>query len=312
MKILIASSIYPQAIEKLREKHDVICAFRASDAVLKEKIVDRDVLIFRSGVQITADVMACAPNLKLLLRAGSGIDNLDLDYVARHNLKLIRVPEPGAKAVAEITFAFMLCLARNLLEADAQWRAGHWTKRELTSKGYLIQRKRLGVVGAGNIGALVGEMGAALGMDVIGCVEFPTPERAAELAKRGLRLTDYDEVISTSDFVSLHIPLNDKTRNLFNADELAKLKPGAYLINLARGGVVNEPDLRDAILSGHIRGAALDVHANENEGDISPLADMKNVILTPHIGAGTVDSQAEIGDRVLQAVAELEAKMAAG
>ncbi|MEM7114360.1 MAG: hydroxyacid dehydrogenase [Chloroflexota bacterium] len=310
MKILIASSIYPAAIEKLREKHEVICAFRAPEDVLKEKIVGCDVLIFRSGVQITAEVMACAPDLKLLLRAGSGIDNLDLDYVARHNLKLIRVPEPGAKAVAEITFAFILATARNLIEADAEWRKGNWLKRELTAKGYLIQGKRLGVVGAGNIGSLVADMGVALGMDVIGCVQFPTPERAAALAERGLRLTDYHEVVSTSDFVSLHIPLNDQTRNLFNADEFTKMKQGAYLINLARGGVVNEEDLRDALLSGHLRGAALDVHSNEKQGAISPLADLPNVILTPHIGAGTVDSQAEIGDRVLQAVADLEAALA--
>jgi phosphoglycerate dehydrogenase-like enzyme len=310
MKILIASSIYPGAIEKLREKHEVITAFRASEEVLKEKIVGCDVLIFRSGVQITADVLSAAPNLKLILRAGSGVDNIDMDYVREHNLNLLRVPEPGAKAVAEITFAFMLALSRNLLEADNRWRNGNWAKRDLTERGYLLRGKRLGVVGAGNIGALVGQMGAAWGMDVVGCVEYPTAQRAEELARIGVELTDYEEVLTTTDFVTLHVPLNASTRNLIGANEFDRMKKGVYLINLARGGVVNEPELRDALLSGQVRGAALDVHQNEGEGEISILADLPNVILTPHIGAGTVDSQREIGSRVLQAMAELEVAMA--
>ncbi|MDX1412861.1 MAG: hydroxyacid dehydrogenase [Candidatus Promineifilaceae bacterium] len=297
MKVLIASSIYPEAIETLREEHDVVCAFSAKEDVLKEVIVDREVIILRSGVQITADVMACAPDLKLLLRAGSGFDNIDVDYVNEHGLELIRIPGPGAKAVAEMSFTFMLALARNLLRADSLTRQGHWAKHQLT--GELLTGKRLGIVGAGNIGTQVGKLGVAWGMEAIGCVEPATPEEAERLKAEGIRMTDFDEVISTSDFISIHVPLMDSTRNLIDKQELALMKPGAYLVNLARGGVVNESALYDALTEGTLAGAGVDVHANEGEGKISPLASLPNVILTPHIGAGTIDSQREIGDIVI-------------
>ena len=309
MKVLIASSIYPDAIEKLREQHDVVCAFNAKDDVLKSVIQDREVLIFRSGVQITADVMAGAPNLKLLLRAGSGVDNIDLDYVEENGLNLVRIPGPGAKAVAEMSFAFMLAMARNLLEANRLTRQGHWAKHELT--GYLLTGKRLGVIGAGNIGTVVGKMGVAWGMDVIGCVEPATPAEKARLAQVGIRMTDIEEVISTSDFISIHVPLLDSTRDLIDEKALTMMKPGAFLVTLARGGVVNEQALREALVNGRLAGAALDVHVNEGEGKVSPVADLPNVILTPHIGAGTIDSQREIGDIIIRTITEFVAEQKA-
>jgi len=301
MRILIASSIYPGALEKLREQHDVICAFNAKQDELKPLIADREVLIFRSGVQITAAVMECAPDLKLLLRAGSGIDNLDMDYVREHGLRLVRIPGPGAKAVAEMSFALMLALSRNILEADRLTRQGHWAKQELT--GHLLRGKVLGIVGAGNIGSLTGSMGAAWGMEVLGCVERPTATTAEKLKEKNIRLTTFDEVVSRSDYLSLHVPLGEKTRHMINAEVLARMKPGAFLINLARGGVVDEAALYQALASGHLRGAGMDVHAAEGHGKISPLADLNNVILTPHIGAGAFDSQREIGAIVLETIA---------
>jgi phosphoglycerate dehydrogenase-like enzyme len=140
-------------------------------------------------------------------------------------------------------------------------------------------------------------------MEVIGCVENPSPTRAAELAEKGIRLTNFDEVISTADFVSIHVPLKDSTRQLINADVFSRMKPGAFLINLARGGVVDEQALYEALTEGdRLRGAAVDVHEQEGEGKVSPLAELSNVILTPHIGAMTIDSQREIGRRVIEAV----------
>jgi D-3-phosphoglycerate dehydrogenase len=307
---LIASSIYPEAIDKMREQHDVVCAFNAPEAELQELIADRDVLIFRSGVQITADVLAAAPHLQLILRAGSGVDNIDLDYVYRHNLRLIRIPGPGAKAVAEMSFTLMLALARNLLTADHLLRQGHWAKRELSSTGYQLTGKKLGIIGAGNIGSRVGELGSAWGMEVVGCVEHPSLSTAENLRAKGVRLTTYEEVLATADFLSIHVPLKESTRNLIDADALARMKPSAFLVNLARGGVVNEAALYKALTEGRLRGAALDVHAAEGEGKISPLAELPNVILTPHIGAGTVDSQREIGDIMLNALEEFMAEHA--
>ncbi|HZD55468.1 MAG TPA: hydroxyacid dehydrogenase [Anaerolineales bacterium] len=300
MKILIASSIYSEAIEKLRAQHNVVCAFNAKEEELKMHIRDREVLIFRSGVQITADVMACAPELKLILRAGSGVDNIDLQYVNQKGLNLVRIPGPGAKAVAEMSFALMLALARNVLEADHLTRQGIWAKHQLT--GYLLTGKVLGIIGAGNIGSRVGRLGAAWGMEVLGCVEFPTPKVAERLEGLGIQLADIDEVLSRSDFVSIHVPLKESTRKLIDAKALGRMKQGAFLINLARGGVVDEIALYDTLMEKRLRGAALDVHESEGNGKISPLAGLPNVILTPHIGAGTFDSQREIGEIVLKTI----------
>lgn len=306
MKILIASPIYPGAIEKLREDHDVICAFNAKEDELLAVMPDREAVILRSGVQITAKVMACAPNLKLILRAGSGFDNIDLDYMREHGLKLVRIPGPGARAVAELSFTFMLAMSRSLLEADNKTRRGVWAKHQLA--GSLLVGKRLGVIGAGNIGTAVGKLGVAWGMDVIGCVAFPSDERAKLLADAGIRMTDIEEVLSTSDYVSIHVPLMDSTHDLVDAKALALMKPTAFLVTLARGGVVNETALKEALVNGRLAGAALDVHVNEGPGKISPLADMPNVILTPHIGSSTIDSQRQIGDIIIKTLIEEESR----
>lgn len=310
MKILIASSIHKEAIQKLEEEHDVICAFNAKDDELKALIPDREVLIFRSGVQITADVMSRAPDLKLLLRAGSGVDNIDIDYVDARGLRLIRIPGPGAKAVAELSFAFMLALSRNLLKADQLTRQGHFAKSTLT--GYLLTGKTLGIIGVGNIGSRVAHLGTAWGMQVTGCVEFPTPARAEAYLQQGVKLATCEEVLKAADFISIHVPLKASTRYLIDAQALSHARPEAILVNLARGGVVEESALIAALQEGRLRGAALDVHEAEGEGKVSPLASLPNVVLTPHIGAGTFDSQREIGQIVLHTISEYMAAETGG
>ena len=309
MNILIASSISKHAIEKLNENHDVICAFNAPEDKLISLIKDRDLIIFRSGVQISAKVMSAAPNLRFLIRAGSGLDNLDFNYSQERGIELVRIPEPGAKAVAELSFAFMLALSRNLLYADKEWRQGHWVKSEL--KGFLLRGKVLGIIGAGNIGSLVGQMGSAWGMRVLGCVAENdyTPENEALLNSKGIKLTTFEEVVSEADYLTIHVPLDENTRNLVDKRVLELMKSGSYLLSLARGGVVNERDLLEVLKEGdRLRGVALDVHEKEGEGKISPFASLPNVILTPHIGAQTIDSQREIGDRVLETVEQYEEK----
>ena len=298
MKILIASKIDPDAIEKLKENHDVVCAFGADKDTLKSAIQGCEVLIFRSGVDISGEVMASAPTLKMLIRGGSGTDNVDMEYVSRQRLRLVRVPGPGAKAVAELTFALMLALARRVVEADRLTKQGHWAKSEMT--GYLLTGKTLGVLGAGNIGGLVAHMGAAWGMNVLACVEHPSSERKESFKEAGIELTTCERIMSEADFISVHVPLKPDTRNFVDKKEMALMKKNAYLVNLARGGVVNEAALHDALVEGRIGGAALDVHQAEGEGKISPLAEFKNVILTPHIGASTFDSQKEIGKIILE------------
>ncbi len=301
MRILVADPIDADALNELQKEHRVIFALGANTESLQKLIPEAEVLIFRSGVTVSAAVMECAPDLKLLIRAGSGIDNLDLEYVRQRGLKLVRIPEPGAQAVAEMAFAFMLALSRNLLYADRMTRQGRWLKHELTS--HLLAGRILGIVGAGNIGSRVGQVGAAWGMEVIGCVEHPSPTRAEELGAKGIRLVPFDQVITQADYLSVNVSLKDSTRDLINADVLARVKPGAFLVNLSRGGVVDEQALYRALTpGGRLKGAALDVHKAEGESKMSPLAELPNVVLTPHIGAMTVETQREIGRRVLATI----------
>lgn len=300
MNILLASPIDEGAVQILREKHDVVMGSGSEPQKMKEMIRDRDALIFRSGVDITAELMACAPKLKLLIRAGSGLDNIDLDYMRSRCLALVRIPEPGARAVAELAFGMMLALSRQILPADRMLRNGQWAKHQLT--GHLLVNKQLGIVGLGSIGTLLGQMGRAWGMHVLGCVEHPSRERETDFRAKGIRLADFSTVLSSADYLCICVPLKDSTSDLIGQDELARMKPGGFLLNMARGGIVDETALSAALRLGKPAGAALDVHQAEGNDKISPLADLPNVVLTPHIGAMTIDSQREIGRRIIAIV----------
>lgn len=303
MKILIASFVVPQVIDALKAEHDVMVKFRPSTDELKELIVDREVVILRSGVYMIPEVMSLAPNLKLVIRAGSGLDNVDLDYLRDNNIHLARIPEPGARAVAEITFGFMISLAREFGVADPALREGRWIKTQV--EGFLLRNKTLGIVGVGNIGKTVAQLANAWGMTVVGCVEHMSNEVVAAYQEQHIELVSLAELLQRSNFISLHVPLKESTRNLISTDELAMMKQGAFLINLARGGVVDEEALYESLLNGHLRGCALDVHEREGNGEISILAELNNVILTPHIGAQTVDTQIEIGQRILDIMQDM-------
>jgi len=299
VNILCLSPIDESALERMRRDHRVTVAANGDHEHLESLVRDREVVIFRSGVSVSGEFIDDSPRLKLLIRAGSGLDNVDVERARERDIRLVRIPGPGAQAVAELTFALMLSVARNVTLADRLLRQGHWPKKELG--GPLLQGKTLGIVGAGNIGSRVGDLGAAWGMRVLGCVENPTAECRAALADRRIELADLDEVVANADFLTVHVPLTGKTRHLIDADRLAHMKPGAILVNTARGGVVDEAALREVLLDGsRLRGAALDVHGREGEGTHSPLADLPNVVLTPHIGAMAIDSQREIGERILR------------
>jgi D-3-phosphoglycerate dehydrogenase / 2-oxoglutarate reductase len=235
------------------------------------------------------------------VRAGAGLDNIDLDQARAQGLRVVKIPGMSAPPVAEFTFALLLSLARKVTLADRALRKGHWPKPTLG--GPLLHGKTLGIVGAGNIGALVGQMGAAWGMHAIGCVANPNDTVAQQLLGRGVRLTDFDEVLTTSDFLCLHTPLDESTRHLIGSEALARMKPGSLLVNVARGGVVDEAALLEALTRGDtVAGAALDVHEIEGEGTRSRFTDLDNVVLTPHIGAMAVDSQRLIGERIVELV----------
>jgi len=302
VKILIASPIDPVAHERLERDHDVR---RLNGTDLRTAGADREVVVLRSGVLLSEDVLSAAASLRLVLRAGSGVDNIDLDCARERGIRVLRVPGMSAPPVAEFTFALLLSLARKVTLADRMVRAGHWPKPELG--GPLLRGKVLGVVGAGNIGGEVGEMASAWGMEVLGCVARPSHPVAENLARRGIRLCDFDEVVTSADFVTLHVPLDETTRHMVDATVLERMRPGSLLVNVARGGVVDEKALYEALVDqSTVVGAALDVHEAEGEGTVPALAELPNVVLTPHIGAMALDTQRLIGERVVDLVHAFE------
>ena len=306
MKILLASSIDPAAMAALERDHDVVRALGAPPEQLADLIRDREAVVFRSGVTISAAVLDEAPNLTLLVRAGSGLDNIDLDRARDRGVQVVRVPGSSAQPVAELTFGLLLALVRKVALADRLVREGHWPKPQLG--GPLLSGKTLGIIGAGRIGSRVCEMGAAWGMRALGCVDRPGPDVAAALAERGVVLTDFDTVVAEADFLCLHLPLNDTTRHIVDGGVLDRMKAGSFLVNVARGGVVDEAALytRLAGNGANVLGAALDVHEREGEGVVPELAALPNVVLTPHIGAMAWDSQRLIGERVVELLAAYE------
>jgi D-3-phosphoglycerate dehydrogenase / 2-oxoglutarate reductase len=306
MRILVASPIHEDALAILTRSHDVVSRIGAPEEELADAAHDREAIIFRSGVSLGPAVLQ-APELRLLVRAGSGLDNLDLETVNSRGIVLHRVPGPGAQAVAEMTFAHMLGLARNLVLGDRLLRQGHWAKSEL--QGYNLHGKTLGIIGLGSIGSRVAELGQAWGMHVVGCVRDWSEERHGLFADRGITLTgDCEQVMAAADFISIHVPLDETTRGMIGRQQLACAKQGAFLVNIARGGVVDEEALLESLKSGRLAGAGLDVHVHEGEGLRSPLADLPNVILTPHIGAATVDAQREIGQKVVEIVESFDGR----
>ena len=302
MRILLASPIDPGATASLRARHDLV---EVGSAELRDAVRDVEVVVLRSGPLLSADVLAAAPNLRVVVRAGSGLDNIDVEAARERHIRVVRIAGMSGPPVAEMTFALLLSLARNVTLADRLIREGDWPKAKLG--GPLLQGKTLGVVGAGNIGALVGQMGHAWGMHVLGCVAHPSQALAEKLAVRGITLRAFDDVIADAHFVTLHVPLDRSTHHLIDAEVLDRMRPGSMLVNMARGGVVDEKALYEALTRGdRLSGAALDVHEIEGQGTVPHLAGLPNVVLTPHIGAMALDAQRLIGTRVLELVEALQ------
>ena len=297
MNIILVSQVDSQAIEALEADHTVTTAVEDFGTHRGGILAEQEVLVFRSGVEISAELMQLAPKLTLIVRAGSGFDNVDLEYARNGGIRVVRIPGPSADAVAEFAFGLILALSRQIVRADALVRTGLWPKPHLG--GMLLRDKVLGIVGAGNIGTRVGELGSAWDMRVLGCVD---PAEEPWEPPPFMDRADLNAVLQRADVLTLHTPLTDSTRHLISTRELAAMKSGAYLISTARGGVVDEVALYEALVSGHLAGAALDVHESEGDGVIPKLADLPNVVLTPHIAGMAIESQRAIGRRVIELI----------
>jgi D-3-phosphoglycerate dehydrogenase len=298
LKIVIAEKISPAAIEQLKEPGWTVLTLNQLDGKLAEELESADALIVRSAVQADAALLGHAKKLRVIGRAGVGVDNIDLDAATKQGIAVMNTPGANAVAVAEQTLGMMLAMARHLCRADALMHAGKWEKKSL--QGTELRDKTLGIVGLGRVGMEVARRARAFGMELIGHDPFVSVSVAKE---QGIRLVTLDELYAGADYISLHVGLTPQTAGMINASAIEKMKKGVRLVNCARGELVHEGDLAEALKLGNIAAAALDVFVEEPLKN-SPLLAMENVILTPHIGGSTFEAQEAVGVQIAQQVRE--------
>jgi len=289
-RILVSDDLSSEGVDILRRAGvEVDVRVGLKPAELEEIIGDYDALAVRSATKVNAKLLGRAGRLKVVGRAGVGVDNIDLEAATRRGVVVMNTPAGSSTTVAELTLAHMLALARHLAAATASVKSGKWEKKKF--QGHELAGKTLGVVGIGNIGSIVVERCLSMKMNVIAYDPFISAEAAAQL---GVTQVSLEELWRQADVISLHVPLTEQTRNLVNATSLAKMKQGALLVNCARGGLVDEVALADALGSGQLGGAALDVFEKEPPPADHPVFKHDNLICTPHLGASTEEAQAAV------------------
>ena len=300
-RILVADPIAEDGVARLRQAGEVDVATGLSAEELAARIAGYDALVVRSETKVTAQVLAAAPRLRVVGRAGVGVDNIDLDAATRHGVLVLNAPTGNTIAAAEHAVAMLMALARNIPAADASMRQGRWDRKRFL--GMELREKTLGLLGLGKIGFEVARAaGQGLAMRVIACDPLVAPERAEQA---GVELVDLDTLVRESDVLSVHTPLTDATRGVIDATRLAQMKRGARLVNVARGGIIDEQALADAIRSGHIAGAAIDVFTTEPPPAGHPLLGLDEVVTTPHLGASTVEAQVNVAFDVADQIASV-------
>jgi D-3-phosphoglycerate dehydrogenase len=296
-KVLVTDKVSGPALGALKNdaRFEVVQVDDSKDAKFTEALATAHGLIVRSATKVKADMFAKAPQLRVVGRAGVGVDNIDLVAATERGVAVLNAPAGNTVSAAELTMALILAMVRRVSEADAAMRKGTWAKLQ----GVELRGRTLGLVGAGRIGGEVAKRCRAFGMNVVAYDPYLTDERAAELdVVRGT----LEDVLEKGDIVSLHVPLTDATKNMIGADAFARMKKGAFLVNVARGGVVDEAALAKALESKQLAGAALDVYANEPLEKESPLLAAPNILLTPHLGASTSEAQDLVASEIAEAV----------
>ncbi|PEQ12027.1 phosphoglycerate dehydrogenase [Novosphingobium sp. PC22D] len=298
-RVLISDKMDPNAERLLKEGGcDVDVITGETPEQLIARIGDYDGLAIRSSTKVTKEVLAAAKNLKVIGRAGIGVDNVDIPAASAQGVVVMNTPFGNSITTAEHAIAMIFALARQIPEANAQTQQGLWPKSGFM--GVEVTGKTLGLIGAGNIGSIVASRALGVRMKVVAYDPFLTPERAIEL---GVEKADLDTLLAKADFITLHTPLTDQTRNILSAENLAKTKKGVRIVNCARGGLVDEAALKEGLESGHIAGAALDVFQTEPAKE-SPLFGTKNFICTPHLGASTSEAQVNVALQVAEQIAD--------
>ncbi|MFZ5917108.1 MAG: D-2-hydroxyacid dehydrogenase [Chloroflexota bacterium] len=298
MRLLVCDPTDREAIEAMRQAGiQVDVRDTITPEELQAAIADYDAMVVRSRTQVRANLIDQATNLKLIIRGGVGLDNIDVKHAQAKGIEVRNTPTASANSVAELTIGYLLALVRQIPQASATMKKGIWEKKAF-SKGAEIAGKTLGLIGCGNIGQAVAQKAAALGMEVIFYRRTPTHVP-------GATQVSLEEVFRRADFVSLHVPHSPETHYIVGREALEKMRHGVYIVNCGRGGTLDEAALYDAIRSGQVAGAALDVFEDEKEERGQRFIDLPQVIASPHIGAGTVEATNRVGGEVAQIAIEV-------
>jgi D-3-phosphoglycerate dehydrogenase len=299
-KVLVSDTLAEEGIEVFRKAEgiEVDVETNLSPEELRAVIPEYDAIAIRSATRLTADIIEAAERLKVIGRAGIGVDNVDIEAATRKGIVVMNTPEGNTITTAEHTISLMLSMARRIPQATASVKAGKWEKKKFM--GTEVFNKTLGIIGMGRIGRIVADRAKGLHMNVIAYDPYLSQEVITRL---GVEMVTLDELLARSDFITIHTPKTKDTVNLINKKAFEKMKKGVYLINCARGGIVNERDLYEAIVSGKVAGAALDVFENEPPGD-NPLLGLEQVICTPHLGASTEEAQVNVAVAVAEQIVE--------
>ncbi len=300
-RVLVTDNLSPAGIEVLKQfdEIEVVQRQKMSPEEVREALQEVDAVIVRSATKLTADVLKGQPRLKAIARAGVGVDNIDLEAATREGIVVMNTPSGNTVSTAEHTIALMLAMSRNIAPAHASMVAGRWDRKKFM--GTQLADKVLGIIGLGRIGQAVAKRARGLEMRVLGYDPYMSEERAAD---HGVELyRDLDEMLAECDYVTVHTPLNDETRGLINAERLKRMKKGVRIINCARGGIIDEDALADALESGHVAGAAIDVWSQEPPPPDHRLLKLPNVLATPHLGASTGEAQELVAREAAELIA---------
>ncbi len=303
MKVLVADELSPQGIETLRRATGLAVDVKLGlkPAELKAILGDYQGLAIRSATKVTADILEAARDLKVIGRAGVGVDNIDVDAATRKSIIVMNTPGGNSMAVAELTLAMLLALPRQLVQAASSTKSGKWEKKRFAT-GHELFQKTVGILGLGNIGSLVAQRCLAFGMTVL--VYDPHPSEAARKLGLSVQFVALQELVRRADFLTVHVPANETTRNLVGGPLFAQMKRGAYLVNCARGGIVDEGALATALQDGTLAGAAMDVFSTEPVPANHPLLALENFLATPHLGASTEEGQLACANQLAEQLVE--------
>lgn len=301
-KVVVPDVVHPKAMEILAAAGDalnVVSQGQMTRADLLAQVADADALIIRSASKVDKEVLDAAPKLKLIARAGVGVDNVDIPEATRRGIIIMNTPDGNTVSTAEHTFGLMLSLARHVPEAHISMREGKWDRKSFG--GVELRGKTLGIVGFGRIGRAIAKRAVAFEMTVLAYDPYVTPEQGKAA---GAEMVTLEDLFSRADFITLHALLTDETRDLIRAESIAKMKPGVRIVNAARGALINEHDLADAIKSGKVAGAALDVYEQEPPQPDNPLIGLPGIIHTPHLAASTEDAQTVVAVEAAQLIVD--------